>query len=407
MKTWFDKNLYLIIYSVLAIILSVVIIGCIFAPSLFYDQWIWKYYWGPLVADANPNASTAIHNGIVATEGYTLISEITYGLLLIISLFGIYNLLKKLKIIIDWRFCLALMPYIIYGPVSRVLEDADYFSIPFVYWFISPLIYLQIAIFAIFFVIFGSIIERYSKNQKNYKYSLSITIIVLLVVNIFVTLIWMYGAKYGYSNFEPFIFYTISCFSFVPIFYNFIKNKYISVNSMVFSGGLLFLLPGIYLIGKWIFIEQWSTSVNDSRFDIFLLIVVLVSIVTVVVYLISKKFQKNDNILAFKKPLNLAMIVGHMVDGFTSYISIYDPLNMGLPIYVEKHPASNLLMEIWPPLFPIVKFFLIVFVIYVFDILYREELKNYKTFVNLIKIGILILGFSPGARDLLRVTMGV
>ncbi|RLF35461.1 MAG: hypothetical protein DRM99_04625, partial [Thermoplasmata archaeon] len=44
---------------------------------------------------------------------------------------------------------------------------------------------------------------------------------------------------------------------------------------------------------------------------------------------------------------------------------------------------------------------------YVFDILYKEELKNYLTLVNLLKIGILILGFSPGLRDLLRVTLGV
>ena len=79
---------------------------------------------------------------------------------------------------------------------------------------------------------------------------------------------------------------------------------------------------------------------------------------------------------------------------------------MGLN-YSEKHPASNLLLEIWGPLFPIVKFILIIVVIYVFDIYFKDELKNYLTLVNLLKICILILGFSPGVRDLLRVTMGV
>jgi uncharacterized membrane protein len=43
----------------------------------------------------------------------------------------------------------------------------------------------------------------------------------------------------------------------------------------------------------------------------------------------------------------------------------------------------------------------------VFDVLYKSELKNYQRLVNLLKIGILILGFSPGLRDILRVTMGV
>ena len=50
---------------------------------------------------------------------------------------------------------------------------------------------------------------------------------------------------------------------------------------------------------------------------------------------------------------------------------------------------------------------LIIFVIYMFDVLYKDELKDHLTLVNLIKIGILILGFSPGVRDLIRVTIGV
>ena len=100
------------------------------------------------------------------------------------------------------------------------------------------------------------------------------------------------------------------------------------------------------------------------------------------------------------------MLSGYLIDSLTSYMSIKDPLKMGLS-FADKHPASNTLLEIWGPLFSIVKFLLIIIVIYVFDTLYKDKLKNYLTLVNLIKIGILILGFSPGLRDLLRITMGV
>ena len=129
--------------------------------------------------------------------------------------------------------------------------------------------------------------------------------------------------------------------------------------------------------------------------------------ILIIIYIVSYLYRENQNIAVYKNPLNLSIIAGHMIDGITSYVSIYDPLKMGLPIYLEKHPASDTLMQIWPPLFPIVKFVLIIAVIYVFDVLYKEELKNYQTFSNLLKIGILILGLSPGLRDLLRVTMGV
>jgi uncharacterized membrane protein len=340
------KQVYLISFSILLSIIAIIVIGCILYPNIFYDQWIWKYYWGPIVADADPTTAAVIHNGIEAREGYTIVSELTYGFLVIVSLFLIYKLLKKLEISINWIFCLSLMPYIVFGPVVRVLEDTGYFSPPLVYWFISPLIYIQIAFYAILFLLIGYYIEK--KWQK----------------------------------------------------------KHLTINTILFSGGIALLVPFIILIGQWIAGYQWGNS-SGVRFDVFLLILGIISVITLIVYIFPTFTKNQKDISVYQNPLNLSLVVGHMVDGFTSYVSIYDPLNMDLPSYIEKHPASNFLMELWPPLFPIVKFILIISVIYVFDILYKEELKNYKNLVGLIKIGILILGFSPGLRDLLRVIMGV
>jgi uncharacterized membrane protein len=155
----------------------------------------------------------------------------------------------------------------------------------------------------------------------------------------------------------------------------------------------------------WIMGDQWSNT-SGVQFDVFLIVIALVFFIVGLVYLIAYIYRKKENIAFYKNPLNLAMLSGHLIDGITSYISIKDPFLMGLS-YAEKHPASNALLNIWGPLFPIVKFILIIIVIYVFDIMFKEELKNHLTLVNLLKIGILILGFSPGLRDLLRVTMGV
>ena len=321
------------------IIVGVIVGGCLLFPQIFYDQWIWKYYWGPVVADADPYSTIAVHNGVTAEEGYTMVSEITYGLILVISLFALYKALKRLKITIDWRFAVALMPYILFGPVSRTLEDTEYFAEPLIYWFISPLIYIQIAVYAIFFLLLGRYIEK-KYNKKN-----------------------------------------------------------LTTNNILFLGGLLFLIPsfGIY------FLEGLES--DTLRLNVFFLIIGLVSLITGLVYLVAYKFRSSEKLNIYMNPLNISMIFGHLLDGITSYISIKDPFGMGLS-YVEKHPASNLLLEIWGPLFPIVKFFLIIIVIYVFDVLYGEELKDHMALVNLLKIGILILGFSPGLRDLLRVTIG-
>ena len=333
------------VYITFAIVV-IIMLGLVFLPNYFYDNWIWKYYWGPVIADSyNSPSGIAYHNEIAASEGYTIISEITYGLILIIALYAIYKLLKRLNITVDWRFALALMPYILFGPVSRVLEDTGYFDEPVVYWFISPLIYLQIAVYAIFFLLLGYLIDKKYRNEK------------------------------------------------------------LTINTIIFLGGLILLIPSIYLIASWISGNQWSNT-SGVRFDVFLIVIGLVFLVVGIVYLIAYIFRKNEKIAVYKNPLNLAMLSGHLIDGLTSYISIKDPFSMGL-YYAEKHPASNALLNIWGPLFPIVKFFLIIIVIYVFDIMFKEELKNHINLVNLLKIGILILGFSPGLRDLLRVTMGV
>jgi len=328
---------------ILLVIIVIIMAGLVLLPSVFYDQWIWKYYWGPVVADAS--GGIAVHNGVAAREGYTIISEITYGIILAIALYFIYKLLKRLKITVDWRFALALMPYILFGPISRVLEDTGYFDEPVAYWFISPLIYLQIAVYALFFLMLGYYLER----------------------------------KY--------------------------KKPRLTVNNVLFLGGLIFLIPSLYLIVSWILGDQWGIN-TGVRFDVFLIVIGLVFLIVGLVYLFAYIFRNKEKFAVYKNPLNLAMLSGHLIDGLTSYISIKDPFSMGLN-YAEKHPASNVLLEIWGPLFPIVKFVLIIVVIYVFDMLYKEELKNHLTLVNLLKIGILILGFSPGLRDLLRVTMGV
>jgi uncharacterized membrane protein len=400
---WYKKHTFGFFLCLFFILVAFILVGCIFAPSLFYDQWIWKYYWGPIVADSVGH--TVSLNGVTAQEGYTIISEITYGIILITALYAIYRLIKKLGIIIDWRFCLALLPYILFGPVTRVLEDSDYFFEPVVYWFISPLIYLQIAIYALGFLILGYHLQQLSKNTSQ-KIIITYLLLIFIIIDICYTSIWIVEIQYGAYVIHPLIFFVLSCCAFLPILYQYLKQKSISVNTSIFSGGLLILFPSIYLVGRWIAGHQWGIT-NGVRFDVFIIITLLVAVIAGAVYIFSYIYKKKENISVYSKPINLSMIVGHMIDGLTSYISIYDPLQMGLPLYIEKHPASNSLMEIWPPLFPIVKFLLIIAIIYIFDVLYKNELKHSKNLVNLLKIGILILGFSPGLRDLLRVTMGV
>ena len=401
LQTMTTRQKMILSLGILLGIIIVILIGYLFVPTLVYDQWIWKHYWGPVVADASGHSVS--YHGVAANEGYTILSELTYGVILVCALYGLYKLLKKLEIKIDWHFCLALLPYILFGPVTRVLEDTNYFYEPAVYWFISPLIYLQTTLYVLIFLFLGHYLQKKAYTRRKTLY---ILLSIFGLIDIFYTIIWALGIQYGASIIEPGIFYVLSILAFLPLLYRLIQRQMITVNTVIFSGGLLVVLPCIFLIGRWIIGDQWSQTYG-TYLNVFLLVIGLVALIVFLVYLIVWIYRKHDTIRVYKEPLNLSMLAGHLIDGITSYVSIYDPLSMGLPSYIEKHPASNTLMELWPPLFPIVKFLLIITVIYVFDIAYKKELIKYSRLVNLLKIGIFILGIAPGLRDLLRVTMGV
>lgn len=314
-------------------------------PDIVYDQFIWKYFWGPILSDGLDKPVT--YNGVNAAPKFTLVSEIVYGIVVASALFGLYKLLQKWKIKLDFSFLLGLLPFIVYGSVIRVLEDAHLFTEPFVFWFVTPLIYIQTLFLTLFVLFIAVYLVKIRKVTK-----------------------W-------------------------------------SIPQIMGSIGFVLLLPFLYYVVLWMTGETWSSS-SGLFPNVFFLVSVLCVGITLAFYAVSKYVESFwDKASAFSEPINLFMIFGHQLDGIASYISIYDPLNIGLPVYVEKHPASDLLMQLWPPLFPIVKFLLIIGIIYVLDVWYKEELESQKIFVNLLKIGIFILGFAPGLRDLLRVMMGV
>ena len=96
-----------------------------------------------------------------------------------------------------------------------------------------------------------------------------------------------------------------------------------------------------------------------------------------------------------------------MLDGWTSYIAVKDPFNLGL-VYDEKHPLPLFIMDsLHGVIYPLVKLVMVLLIIYLIDTPFQDELKKYPNLGNLLKISILILGFSPGLRDLLRVIMGI
>ena len=82
------------------------------ASSRFYDAFVGPYIWRPIVTDAGYNP---INTGLV--------------IVLILLLVGWTRaLLARFGQLVDRELVIASIPYTVWGPVLRVLEDADLFA---------------------------------------------------------------------------------------------------------------------------------------------------------------------------------------------------------------------------------------------------------------------------------------
>lgn len=100
-------------------------------------------------------------NPIWNGTGYNIYNTLLYAAVLIVALFGVLKLLKKLKIKLDDNLFYSLLPFVFLGGVLRALQDKGVFAGlgNAQYFFVTPLVY-----FTVFFLAFGSILL--SKHTK-------------------------------------------------------------------------------------------------------------------------------------------------------------------------------------------------------------------------------------------------
>ncbi|UCD07676.1 MAG: DUF63 family protein [Candidatus Aenigmatarchaeota archaeon] len=68
-------------------------------------------------------------NPILQNGWYNPVNTIVYSILLVIGVYLVYRMLKRMDVHIDSRFFLAILPFILWGSTTRVLHDAAYAGI--------------------------------------------------------------------------------------------------------------------------------------------------------------------------------------------------------------------------------------------------------------------------------------
>jgi uncharacterized membrane protein len=361
------------------------------APDVIYDQFIWRYFIGPVVADAVGHSVS--YHGVEAVAGYTLLSELVYGIILLVAFYLLYRFFRVFHIEPDLSFFIGASPFLVLGATLRVLEDSGLFRQPLSYFFISPLIYAQIGFYFLGGIGIGLLMRR--KKDPYARWRLIFFVMAVMVASYVIA--YLTTADHMKLTMHPgwmiiFILISMGCF--------YLWKKQ-GLAATLFSMGLPLVLSSFYYIGQWILGNQWDT-VGTMHLIVIPLVLTLTLGIILLIYILGRWRQ----IPWLVSSINLSLIFGHMIDGWTSYLAVVDPLGIGIS-YGEKHPIPLFLMEIGNGIaYPVAKLLVIIAIIFGTDVYLKEDLADRTTLTNLAKFFVLILGLSPGLRDILRIVMG-
>lgn len=356
--------------------------GSLLATRQVYDRFIWQYFWGPVYADAH-NAQCAVNEGgsislessstacttatneglIVAEPGYTAVSEVGYMIVMLFFLVGVFLLLKRLHLGRNRNLFFGLVPFMLFGGVLRVVEDANnwlaqpeyggeqFISYPLNTLFISPLIY-----FTVFFVTLAALLVSVWLSRRDfvdsYPRTLGIIGSVLFVVT-FAGLVVVSVLEESVGLYPAFFLVTVGL-----------------------ATGIAY---GIYRL-----VEQFAPEINSGTGYI-----------------------------------GLVVLWAHAIDGVANVLASDWWDAFGLPFqYVPKHPANATIISITESVFPaavtgvigtswpflIVKMVVALGIVWLFSEEFVDESPRY-TIVLLMAIA--AVGLGPGTRDMIRATFGI
>lgn len=345
-------------------------------PEAVYDEFLWRYFWGPVVADGNgatcavrvdgatqllgSDAACRTAAGVVAEPGYTTVSTIGYALILLFAVIGIYLGLVRYEVGTDPTFFFALVPFIFLGGALRAMEDATLAvpegtafvpSFPATAVLISPFIYVFVFVLVLLAMFSGIALERRGLIDSFGRYVVAV-------------------------------------------------------------GSALVVLTLVY-------IAYLATRIPDLTLSVpmFLITLAGATAVTAAVHVGVIRFV--PVVHEATGAIGPVIIWGHAVDGFANVLSLDwgDALGLGQS-YGPKHVINELIVETmdavqpaavsaaigtaWP--FLLLKVAVATLVVWVFN---EEMFKESPRFAILMLVAVLAVGLGPGTRDLLRATLGI
>lgn len=414
-----------ILLSIFGLISLIIVGGLVFAPELFWDEFVKIYIWDPIVKDA----------GTSGDAGYSEVNTAVYIATMIAAVIVFQALFRKWQLPVDDKMVWALISWVALAPILRVMEDADYFKEGVDVLFISPLIHIHLAGWLILSAVIGHVGR---KSQISMLAMLLVAyvaftgLLVLPSVHVHDTgHFWILGGSMA------------GAIMIAVVVHNTWDWHEIPRAMLAFAAGLITMG-----LGHWAQLAStpWAQDSgmlprdNEILWPV-LVVVVLPAIITWAVWrqgvedLMQLRLTGNEvglipdgmtldqwesedrsnhpvEILSPKgilaTPMVAGMLFGQLCDGLATMVGI-DWFG-----YSEKHPLSDAVIQFgggfgifgegaW--LFFLVKATLAGLIVWMFSQLRIESRQQHLRV--LIVLAVMIVGMAPGLRDIGRLILGV
>jgi len=376
-------------YLAAALLLAalVIIALALLFPQEFGHDVLYRYFWGPIVSDAEGRTVDGIR------EGYTVVNTLAYAILLGAGLVALLLLLRRWGYRMDKMLVFATLPFLLLGGALRVLEDAALFNGALRYLFITPPIYLFVAGVFVLALLAG----KFARTRGLLAPAAAVgTLLAVYYAAVLVP----GGMSFSLSLAQPVVLAALSLL-LAQMLMRRIPNDLAAVAGI---GFFLLVLSAAYLASfasspEWLAAsEAVSGRPPVPAYGELLIIPGIAALLTIAVAALGR--LPRFTLLA--GPVELLMYFSHFLDGAATA--------RGLEIYgyAEKHALPALLIDSFSPLIMLpLKFIIVTLVIVLLDVVLKDELSSRPQLALGLKYAVVVLGLAPGVRDMLRIALGV
>lgn len=235
----------------------------------FYTHVVWKYYWGPIAADAHGRRCLTV-DAVQACGGYNIPNTLSWALLLGLLLFWAYRLLSELGETMDTELTISIVPYLLWGSVYHVLEDSDLFA-PFGSvepgsgffdkylgaFLITPLIWVEIVLVVVLVLVVGHWARRVAHTRGLGRGLQLFAYFLLALVALYVAL-WASQPHFVRFVAGPLVAFAAAALALAIAWLDVRRSRAMNPRTVVFATGMGFLLVGLY------YVVVWQTDASDA-----------------------------------------------------------------------------------------------------------------------------------------------